>query len=270
MSKKTSRPTRQVVLITGASTGIGREFARIFARHGHDLLLVANVARALAGIARHLSRDSGVKVDTLHVDLTARDSGEKIARYVDRNHLQVAILVNNAGIGNYGKFADVPLEKQKHLLDLNMGILTELCHRMIPHMLKNGGGKILNVASMASFAPGPYYATYYASKSYVLLLTEALREEYRKENLVISALCPPPSPTNFFSKAPMTDSSWLLQTFMVPPARIAERGYNGLMRGKGIIIPGLIFNLIPWGGRLLPRRWLTRISRIMVEIAARG
>jgi hypothetical protein len=258
------------VLITGASTGIGREFARIFARHGHDLLLIANAARPLATLARDLSRDSAVKVDTLHVDLTDRASGEKIVRILDRNHLQVAILVNNAGIGNYGKFANVRWEKQKHLLDLNMGILTELCHRMIPHMLRHGGGKILNVASMASFAPGPYYATYYASKAYVLLLTEALREEYRKENLVISAVCPGPSPTNFFKKAPMTDSSWLLRRFMVPPARIAEQGYGGLMRGKGIIIPGLIFNLIPWGGRLLPRRWLTRISRIMVEIAARG
>ena len=270
MAKRKPAGTRQVALITGASTGIGREFARIFAHHGHDLLLISNVEKQLKSITQEILQNTSVKVATLHLDLTHASAGEKISNYIEKNGLRVSILVNNAGVGNYGKFSSVPWEKQKHLLDLNMGALTELCYRMIPHMLKHGGGKILNVASMAGFAPGPYYATYYASKAFVLHLTEALREEYRNDNIVISAVCPGPSPTDFFSKAPMSDSSSLMRAFMLHPARIAELGYRGLMRGRNIIIPGLIFWLVPWGVRLLPRRWITRISRIMVEIAAKG
>ncbi len=270
MTKSKTAGLRQVALITGASTGIGREFARIFARHGHDLLLIANVEKQLKTVAQELSQTTSVKVDILCLDLTHPLAGEKITKYIEKQGLRVSILVNNAGIGNYGKFSSVPWEKQKHLLDLNIGALTELCHRMIRHMQKHGGGKILNVASMAGFGPGPYWATYYASKAYVLLFTEALREEYRKDNIVISAVCPGPSPTMFLPKAPMSDSSRLMRTFMVPPARIAELGYQGFMKGKDIIIPGLIFRLVPLGARLLPRRWITKISRILVEIAAKG
>lgn len=260
---------KTVALITGASSGFGREFARIFAREGHNVLLISNVEKDLKKVAKEAQK-TGVEASYLCLDLTDRNAAAKIMTYIRKRNLRISVLVNNAGVGNYGKFADVPLKKQLGLLDLNMRILTELCHLIIPHMIKNGGGRILNVASMASFQPGPYYATYYASKGYVLLLTEAMREEYRKDKLVISALCPGPSPTNFFHEAPRLPSSWVMRASMVPPSAVAEAGYRGVMRGKDVIIPGLIFHIIPWGARLFPRKFMTRISRIMVEIAARG
>lgn len=261
---------KKFAVITGASSGFGREFARIFAREGHNVLLVSDAAKDLRKVTVEITKQFPVEARYLVMDLTHADAGAKIFQYLKKNHIAVSVLVNNAGLGNYGKFASVSLEKQRALLEVNMGILTELCHRVIPHMLKNKEGRILNVASMAAFQPGPYYATYYASKAYVLLLTEAIREEYKRESITISALCPGPSPTNFFSKAPMKDSSWVLRASMLPPSTVAELGYRGLMKGKDIIIPGLMFRLIPFGSRLLPRRLMTKISRFMVEIAARG
>jgi short-subunit dehydrogenase len=211
----------------------------------------------------------GVVVHTLELDLTDLSAGEKIMAYIEREGLRVTHLVNNAGMGIFGKFADVALKTQRVLLELNMGILTELCHRIIPHMIAKGGGRILNVASMAAFQPGPYYATYYASKGYVLLLSEALREEYARDGIVVSTMCPGPSPTNFFKDHPKIANSWLMNLYMLAPAKIAEIGYRGLMKGKRIIIPGAIFHFVPFGSRFVPRSVVAKLSAKLVEVATK-
>jgi short-subunit dehydrogenase len=260
---------KKVALITGASSGFGHEFAKLFAKDKHNLLLVALPNDNLPRVAEELRAEFGVAVHTLELDLTALTAGETIQTFIEREGLQVTHLVNNAGMGIYGKFANVALKTQRVLLELNMGILTELCHRLIPHMIANGGGRILNVASMAAFQPGPYYATYYASKGYVLLLSEALREEYARDGIVISTLCPGPSPTNFFKEHPKVATSWLMKLYMLPPARIAQMGYRGLMRGQNLIIPGLVFKFIPFGARFVPRVVVTKLSARLVGVAAK-
>lgn len=269
MSTKDPANQNKVALITGASSGFGREFAELFARDGHNLLLVALQDGHLPQVADFIKEKYGVRVEIIELDLTEPSAGQSIEEFITAKGLHVTHLVNNAGMGIYGKFANVPWNTQHVLLELNMGILTELCHRIIPHMLAHGGGRILNVASMAAFQPGPYYATYYASKGYVLLLSEALREEYERDGVIISTLCPGPSPTNFFKLHPKVATSWLMRIYMTPPARIAELGYRGLLKGKRIIIPGIIFQFIPFGSRFVPRAVVARLSRMLVEVALR-
>lgn len=259
----------KVALVTGASSGFGLEFAKLFAKDGHNLLLIALADGYLPKAADEIRQQYGVEVKILELDLTLPTAGKTILDFIESSGLHVTHLVNNAGMGIYGKFSNVALSTQRVLMELNMGILTELCHRLIPHMLAHGGGRILNVASMAAFQPGPYYATYYASKGYVLLLSEALREEYARDGIVISTLCPGPSPTNFFKLHPKVATSWLMRIYMTPPARIAQLGYRGLLKGKRIIIPGVIFKFVPFGSRFVPRAVVARLSRMLVELAAK-
>lgn len=264
------RSNGKTALITGASSGFGAEFAEVFAREGYDLLLVARSEERLKTVASKLNTAYGRKVKLLSLDLTSEEAGTKVFAWAQKQTASIDCLVNNAGIGNYGRFAENALEKERQLLELNIGVLTELCHRFIPLMIKQGGGRILNVASLAAFQAGAYYATYYASKAYVLLFTEALGLEYRKDKVIISALCPGPSPTSFFEKAKMADTSWLFRSQMVPPKQVAEAGYKGLMAGKSIIIPSKKYFIVPLSARLFPRSLMARINKRLVEVIARG
>ncbi len=260
--------SKRYVLITGASSGFGTEFARVFGRRGYPLFLTGRDQKRLISIAKEIRDSYGVDVRTMRIDLTTPDAGGKLFKWVKLQNVRLYCLVNNAGIGNYGKFADNSLAKERELVELNIGIVTELCHRSIPVMLKAGGGKILNVASLAAFQPGPFYATYYASKAFVLCLTEALALEYRKENISFSALCPGPSPTRFFERALMIPTKFLKLQFM-HPQKVAEIGYKGLMEDKIIIIPGVKNRIVPLGSRLLPRPVVAYISKKFVEWSAK-
>ncbi len=268
--KDIARSNGKTALITGASAGFGAEFAEVFAREGYDLLLVARSEERLKAVSSKVNSTYGRKVKILALDLTTEDSGKKVFAWAQKQAPSVDCLVNNAGIGNYGRFAEIPLEKERELLELNIGVLTELCHRFIPLMIKQGGGRILNVASLAAFQAGAYYATYYASKAYVLLFTEALGLEYKKDKVIISALCPGPSPTSFFEKSKMADTSWLFRTQMIPPKQVAEAGYKGLMAGRDIIIPSKKYFIVPLSARLFPRWLMARINKRLVEIIAKG
>lgn len=266
-ARKTSEKT---VLITGASSGFGLEFAKIFAREQYDVILISRPRGVLKKIAKDLSTSYGVSAHVYEADLSIPGAADKLHGWVKKEGLTVDCLINNVGIGIYGKFVENSLDRERELIQLNITLLTELCHIFIPEMIKRGGGHVLNIASIAAFQPGPYYATYFASKAYVLLFSEALAVEYEKDNVVISALCPGPASTRFFEKARMSQDSMILKSSLEDPKVVAEAGYEGLMKGKQIIIPGLKNKVISSGYRILSRRAMVKITQKIIENAARG
>ncbi len=261
---------KKSALITGASSGIGAAFARVFAKEGYDLLLTGKSEDELKKRAYEIQESFSVEVAIKAIDITKPESSEKLFEWATRAEPRITCLVNCAGMGNYGKFGEIPWEKENELLQLNIVALTRLCHLFVPYFKEKKEGNILNVASMAGFQPGSYFATYYASKSYVLLFTEALALEHASDSLHISALCPGPSPTNFFRKAQFPETSFILRSTMLSADKVARAGYKGLMEGKTVIIPSVKYWLIPFGSRLLPRKIAARISKRFVQIAARG
>ena len=260
----------QTTLITGASSGIGHAFAKEFAKHGYNLLLTARNKDDLSKTAEEMRSTYHVNVEVLSLDLNKPKSCQDLFDWATSQERPVTCLVNNAGMGNYGKYEEIPWKKEEELLRVNIMVVSELCHLFIPYFLKNKQGKILNIASMASFQPGPLFTTYYASKAYVLNFTEALALENKHTPLTISAVCPGPSPTNFFTKANFPASSLLMRTSMLPPEKVAKAGYSGLMRKKTVIIPSVKYALIPVGSRVFPRKTVTRISKKFIDIAAKG
>ena len=170
------------------------------------------------------------------------------------------MLVNNAGIGTYGKFTDFSTEKHMDLIQLNIASLTILCKLFGTDMVKKGSGRILNVASTAAFQAGPLMSTYYASKAYVLMFSEALKSELKKDNVTVTVLCPGPTQTEFFKRSDMIGTKLERSPYIMGAAKVAEIGFCGLMKGKTIVIPGLINKLLAFSVRLTPRRTVTAIA----------
>lgn len=265
-----NKSPRKTVLITGASSGFGLEFAKIFAREHYDVILIARPRGVLKKIAKDISTTYGVRTYVYEADLSVPKAADNLENWVKKEKLTIDCLINNVGIGIYGKFVENSLDRERELIQLNITLLTELCHKFIPGMIQKGGGHVLNIASIAAFQPGPYYATYFASKAYVLLFSEALALEYENNNVVISALCPGPASTRFFEKAQMSQNSLILKSSLGDPKVVAEAGYEGLMKGKQIIIPGLKNKVISSGYRILSRRAIAKITQKIIENAARG
>lgn len=245
-------------LVTGASAGIGRELALLLGRDGFHLVLAARDEQRLHQLAAELRARWSAEATVIACDLAKPDGAAALAERVRSGGLEVDVLINNAGIGAAGAFSDVPLERQRALLQLNVVSLTELAHRCLPGMLARRRGRILNVASTAAFQPGPFLATYYASKAYVLSLSEALAEESRGSGVTVTALCPGPTRTEFFARASMRESTPGRRAAM-DAATVAAAGYAGMMRGERIVIPGLANRALRGLVRLSPRRLVTRV-----------
>ena len=228
---------RSCVLITGATTGIGYELAKLYAKEENNLILVARNEDRLKEVKDELSLYS-INVYTIALDLSGDNSCEKILEYVNKNNLSVDILINNAGIGSFGYLNEIDMEKELKLIDINIRALTELTKVFLPAMLEHGEGFIMNVASTAAFCAGPKMATYYASKSYVLNFTEALYEEVKGKNIKISCLCPGPVRTNFQERAGIKKKG-LAKKALMTPKEVAKIAYRDFKKGKLIIIPGL-------------------------------
>jgi len=260
----------KIALITGSSSGFGLEFSNLFAADGCELIITARPGTDIASIGKQLHEIYSVPVTTFEIDLSEHGSAKKLYDFVKSKGKNVDFLINNAGIGNFGRFADNSLEREHELLELNVVSLAELCHHFIPDMVKKGGGKILNVASIAAFQAGAYYATYFASKAFVLLFSEALALEYKKDKITVTALCPGISRTNFFKRAGMPVSSPVLQTAMGPAYLVAKAGYKGMLKGKQIVTPGLKNKFISKSYRWLPRKAIAKVTQKLVEIAGRG
>ncbi len=249
---------RGLVIITGASGGIGYELAKRFARDGYPLLLAARSADKLGEVARELTTIHGVSITVCPLDLTNIDAQRQLIAEAERLGPPVEVLVNNAGFGLFGPFVRSDVGQVLDMIHLNVAALTHLSRLVLPGMVARGRGKILNVASMASFFPGPLMACYYATKAFVLHLTEALDEELRGSGVRVSALCPGPTETGFKQRSGAGQSP-LFQANLQDAGWVAEVGYRGLMAGRRIIVPGLLNRFMLQGTRWLPRWAVTRI-----------
>jgi len=239
-------PARPVTLITGASAGLGAEFARQCRARGDTVLLVARRKERLEALAAELG---GAHV--LAADLAEPGGAARLWDEVGAFGLEVATLINNAGFGLVGRFAELPVDRQLGMIDLNARALTELCRLALPEMLARGRGAILNVASTAAFQAGPYSAVYYATKAYVLSLSEALHEEAKGHGVHVTALCPGPTATEFFDVAGAPDGR--LAKMATDPTAVVAAGLTGLAANKAIVIPGRSNRAGAFASRLLPR-----------------
>jgi short-subunit dehydrogenase len=246
--------TERVTLITGASSGIGAELARLFASKGHRLALVARRVDRLEALAGEIGASGGAAPIVIPCDLEQADAGDKIAATLAAAGVEVEYVINNAGFGKFGRAIKLDRAEQLGIIMVNIRAMTELSLRFSDSLIKHRGG-ILNVGSLAGFLPGPGMAVYYASKAYVLSFTEALHEELGPLGVRVTALCPGPVPSEFQSRAgfrPGFDSAVL----NVSPADVALAGYRGLMANKRAVLPGLGVKLVPFLLRFFPRGFI--------------
>ena len=248
-----SNPT---ALVTGASSGIGQCLAREFAANGYALVLVARRAAVLEKLAAELTSTSRTSVRVVTADLAKPGAASEIFERCTREGIEVDVLVNNAGIGLQGAFAELPPERQLELIQINVTALTELTRFFLPAMLKKNTGGVLNVGSTAGFQPGPFMAVYYASKAYVVSFTEALAEEVSGSRLRVSCLAPGPTETNFAEQAQMTHSRLFNLGTTMSASDVARIGYAGWNSGRVLIVPGLTNKVGTALIRVTPRRWV--------------
>jgi short-subunit dehydrogenase len=246
-----TREKRPVTLITGASAGIGAALAHEFAAHGHELVLVARREQALDALADAIAGKGAARPTVLPADLRRDDAAQAIAAALDRRGFEPDVVVNNAGFGLFGTADTLDRAEQLAMIDINVRALTELSLGFIDSLERRRGG-ILNVASIAAFMPGPGMAVYYASKAYVLSLSEALHRELKPKGVRVTALCPGPVPTEFQARAGMRDDA--LPRFLTRSAeQVASDGYRGLMQGRRVVVPGAANRAVTMALRLAPR-----------------
>ncbi|MBE0565307.1 MAG: SDR family NAD(P)-dependent oxidoreductase [Krumholzibacteria bacterium] len=271
-------------LITGASAGLGLEFARLFAADGHPLVLVARREDRLAALAAALRKDFEVDVQVMAVDLAAPGAPAALAAGLRAGGPGIRHLVNNAGVGCYGPCVDRDPQVYRDLLDLNVRALTDLTRLLLPSLLAAPAGLrrgVLNVASTAAFQPGPLMAVYFASKAYVLSFSEALHEELRGSGVTVTAFCPGPTRTEFFGQEAMIPPGAVLPDGSLDPEALARHrrrdrrrmdptaaarsGYRGYLAGKAVVIPGRGNALLAQSSRFLPRAAVRRIVHRMMR-----
>ena len=244
---------RSIALVTGASAGLGVEFARQLSKRGHRLVLAARRQDRLEELAKELGNARAVAID-----LSKKDSATKLLADVTANGEVIDLLVNNAGFGLIGRFAELDAKRERQMIDLNVGTLTDLCRAVAPQMIKRKSGGIINVASTAAFQPGPKMAVYFATKAFVLSLSEALHEELKPHGVKVTALCPGPTRTEFGSVAGFTSDRF--DKLSMDSAPVVEAGLKGLDRNQAIVITGVTNKIIAQSTRFAPRSVVRRIS----------
>ncbi len=255
----------KTALITGASSGIGLEFAKIMASQKNDVILVARSAEKLEQLASELTAAHGIKAHVIAQDLGAPDAAKMVYDQLKSKGIAVDYLINNAGFGDFGFFKDTDWTKNKQMIDVNITALTQFCQLFIPDMVARKSGKILNVASTAAFQPGPLQAVYFASKSYVLHLSEAIANELKGTGVTVTALCPGPTESEFAKVATMEDKSLFKSKKLPTSAEVAHYGYRSMMKGKTVAIHGAMNALLAQSSRFTPRNITTAIVRKIQE-----
>lgn len=253
----------KTALITGASTGIGFEFTKLLAADGYNLVLIARDEQKLREIAASLPTKFNISVKIYPKDLSATGDIENLVRQIREDAGSIEVLVNNAGFGLSGAFVDTDLARELEMIQLNVVSLVIFTKLLAKEMVQRKGGKILNVASTAAFQPGPLMAIYYATKAFVLSFSEALAEELKESGVTVTALCPGPTATQFSKRAEL-EKSRLFKGGIVPvldPGMVAKIGYEGLIRGQRVVIPGLINKIGVLTVRVTPRRLVAQIAR---------
>ncbi len=245
-------------LVTGASTGIGYEFAKLLAADGLDLLLVARGADRLRALADEVSALRGVRATVYAADLSVPGAAADLYRRIADDGHVVDVLVNNAGFGSYGAFHEIDTDRYADMLELNVVALTALARLALADMLARGNGRILNVASTAAFQAGPLMAAYYASKAYVLSLSTAMAYETRRTGVTVTCLCPGPTASQFQSRGNMGDAK-IMQTGLMDAPAVARIGHRAMMRGKPLVIAGRRNAFLAFLPRLTPRRFAAAV-----------
>jgi len=244
----------KTALITGASAGIGLEFAKIFSKEKHGLVITARNETKLNELANEIKNKHNVNVNVLAKDLSQQNAGEEIFNELKNKNIDIDILINNAGFGVFDNYWNVELEDEKNMLQVNIMALAELTNLFGKDMANRGGGKILNVASTAAFQPGPTMAGYYASKAFVLSYSQAVDFELRKKGVQVSTLCPGPTITEFQIRANMEDLNLFKKGFTMSAEEVAQIGYNGLMKGRSVIIAGAMNKISAMSSKITPSK----------------
>jgi uncharacterized protein len=254
----------KTALITGASNGIGYELATIHAEHGDDLVIVARTGCKLEVLKTTLEKRFGINVLAIEKDLSVPGAAEEVYDEVNSNNIVVDYLVNNAGFGDISLFAESDWTKQARMINLNVMALTHLSRLFLPGMISRKAGKILNVASTASFQPGPTMAVYFATKSYVLSFSEAINNEVSGNGITVTALCPGSTESGFHAAALGAGSH--IKERKLPSAReVAEFGYKSMMKGKAVAIPGIMNSIMATSVRFIPRSIVVKAARKIQE-----
>jgi short-subunit dehydrogenase len=252
---------RDVALITGGTSGIGYELGKVMGQNGHDLILVARSESRLLEVAEEFRVQYNIRVWTIVADLSRAGSAQFVYHQMQEKQLFPGILVNNAGFGDMTDFVQSDLHKIGEMIQLNVSSLTELTWYLLPEMVKRQKGRIVNLASIASFIPGPGMAVYHATKAYVLFLGEGLSEELRQTGVKVITLCPGPTRSGFQEKANMQDAA-LVNTVKIPDAaEVAQWAYRKIISGNRVYVHGFSNHFIPAFARLTPLSWMTRIIR---------
>ena len=248
-------------LITGASNGIGLELAYINAKNGNNLILVARNWTKLQEIKAEIESAYDVMVTIISKDLSVNNAAQEVYNEVNLLNFKVDYLINNAGFGDYGLFAETQWEKEQEMINLNITALTQLTKLFLPQMIKRRSGKILNLASTASFQPGPKMAVYFATKSYVLHFSEAIANEVKEYGITVTALCPGPTESGFQSAAAM-DNAKLFKDKKLPTSKeVATYGYDAMIKGKTVAIHGFMNAFLANSIRFIPRNLVVKIIR---------
>jgi short-subunit dehydrogenase len=245
---------KKVALITGASAGLGVEFARQLSERGHRLVLAARRKERLDELSKELGKARAVAID-----LSKANAAAKLLADLEANGELVDLLVNNAGFGLIGRFAELDARRERQMIDLNVSTLTDLCRAVAPGMIQRKSGGIINVASTAAFQPGPKMAVYFATKAFVLSLTEALHEELKPHGVHVTCLCPGPTRTEFGDVAGFGGNGLFDRVAMDSP-EVVKAGLAGLHRNKAVVVPGLVNKLTAFSGRLVPRSVTRKVA----------
>jgi short-subunit dehydrogenase len=245
---------QRVALITGASAGLGEEFARQLSKRGHRLVLAARRKDRLEALARELGNARAVVSD-----LSKKDAAAKLIANLEEAGEQVDNLINNAGFGLIGRFAELDPKRERQMVDLNVGALTDLCRAVAPQMIGRKSGAILNVASTAAFQPGPNMAVYFATKAYVLSFTEALHEELKPHGVSVTCLCPGPTRTEFGEVAGFGGNG-AFDRFAMAAEPVVRAGLEGLDKNHAVVVPGISNKIGAASTRFAPRSWVRKIA----------
>ena len=248
--------TVSYVLITGTTSGLGREFARIFAQNGYNIVAVARNEVLLQQQKQELERQFGVEMVYIVKDLSAENSIQEVYDEIKHKGIDIDILINNAGFGSFGRYVDVDWQRQKGLASVNMLAVMQLSYLFGKDMDSRGKGKIVNIASIASFQAGPYMAMYYASKAFVRSFSEALHEEMKSSGVSVTAICPGPVATNFERNAHMINSAMFTRLRVYTPEVVAAKSYRAIMNNKAVYVVG-------WPNKLLV--FLTRFCSLKLS-----
>jgi|SRR5579872_207258 len=256
---------RETVLVTGASSGIGLELAKLFAAGGSDVVLAARTVVALQGLAETLEREHGIRARVAPCDLTDPAAPRILFDELEREGVAVDVLVNDAGMASVGPFVTHEIDGELDQLQVNVVALTHLTGLFLPKMAARRRGGVLNVASTAAFQPGPLMAVYYASKAYVLSFTVALADEMRGTGVTITCLCPGPTRTGFEERSGNAKTRLFRLPSVMDAVTVARAGYEGFREGRPVVIPGFLNKLTATASRLAPAGLPTKVARLLNE-----